>query len=420
MKLLKKIILFSLVCVTTIGTKERNLERQKKTTEQKTNKPIRRSGPPRVLVATTYFPAFAGRFILNMITGLIDNGFDVFIYAKKHGPKWQHPNITKYNLMSKVFYGKIPPLHHFDVVLAQFGYRGVDFVKPLQKTLPQVRPLLITCFRGADITKHIKEKLTNYDKLFELGDLFLPVCNYFKDLLIKNGCDEEKITTLYSAIDCKTFVPTQTQNRQKLIPQKQLLVNRSHSKFTLISTSRLVEKKGITYAIQAVAKLLPKYPNLHYNIVGFGELHKRLKRQIKNLNATANIHLLGRKTESEIVVLLQQADLFTLPSATAQSGDQEGIPNAAKEAMACGRAVILTHHAGNAELVIPGTGLLVHEKNIDELANAIEHLMKHPQQRLRIGRFARKHVAQTFDTTIVVQQLVDLITTLLAEHENHA
>ena len=266
----------------------------------------------------------------------------------------------------------------------------------------------------------LKKNLPITTSYSNLVIFFLPVCNYFKDLLIKNGCDEEKITTLYSAIDCKTFVPTQTQNRQKLIPQKQLLVNRSHSKFTLISTSRLVEKKGITYAIQAVAKLLPKYPNLHYNIVGFGELHKRLKRQIKNLNATANIHLLGRKTESEIVVLLQQADLFTLPSATAQSGDQEGIPNAAKEAMACGRAVILTHHAGNAELVIPGTGLLVHEKNIDELANAIEHLMKHPQQRLRIGRFARKHVAQTFDTTIVVQQLVDLITTLLAEHENHA
>jgi colanic acid/amylovoran biosynthesis glycosyltransferase len=355
-----------------------------------------------------------------MITGLIDNGFDVFIYTKKRGPEWQHPNIIKYNLMQKVSYGKISPLHNFDIVLAQFGYRGVDFVELIQKLPPQIRPLLITCFRGADITKHIKQKLTNYDQLFTHGSLFLPVCDYFKDLLIKNGCDKEKIKILYSAIDCQTFVPTQTHKKQKhIMQQKYSHDKRSIGKFTLISTSRLVEKKGITYAIQAVAKLLPKYPNLHYNIVGFGELYDDLKKQIKNLNATANIHLLGRKTESEIIPLLQQANLFTLPSITAQSGDQEGIPNAAKEAMSCGLPVILTEHAGNAELVIPGTGLLVEEKNVVELANAIEYFMKNPQKRLQMGHFARKYVTEKFDTSIVIQELVAIIHELFARHKNH-
>lgn len=415
MKVVQTVILSLLIFISPINTKDRNQIHQKKqSSEQKNNISMRDSGPPRILITTTYFPAFAGRFILNMITGLIDHGFDVFIYAKKRGPEWHHQNITEYNLMSKVFYGTIPPLHNFDIVLAQFGYCGVDFVEPIQKLPPQARPLLITCFRGADITKHIKQKLTNYDQLFADGNLFLPVCDYFKQLLIKNGCNKQKITTLYSAIDCQTFVPKQKHKEQKRSHTK-----RSIGKFTLVSTSRLVEKKGITYAIQAVAKLLPKYPNLHYNIVGFGELYDDLKKQIKKLNVTANIHLLGRKTELEIITLLQQADLFTLPSITAQSGDQEGIPNAAKEAMSCGLPVILTEHAGNAELVIPGTGLLVPEKNIDELAKAIEYLMKHPKKRLRMGRFARKYVTKNFSTTIVIQQLVAIINQLIAKHQNN-
>ena len=55
-----------------------------------------------------------------------------------------------------------------------------------------------------------------------------------------------------------------------------------------------------------------------------------------------------------ILPCLDEAHLFILPSITAQNGDQEGIANVLKEAMAMGLIVVATDHSGNAELIDHG------------------------------------------------------------------
>ena len=49
------------------------------------------------------------------------------------------------------------------------------------------------------------------------------------------------------------------------------------SNINLLTVARLTEKKGIEYSLQAVAKLMPKYPRLFYRIAGEGELRAELE-----------------------------------------------------------------------------------------------------------------------------------------------
>ena len=108
-----------------------------------------------------------------------------------------------------------------------------------------------------------------------------------------------------------------------------------------------------------------------------------------------------------------------MPSRTGDDGNEEGIPNALKEAMASGLMAIGTWHAGNAELIEDRvSGFLVAEKNVDELAHAIEHVIKNPHLWESIGRNARKKVKDEFETKKSVKRLEEIFYHLLDSSKN--
>src|SRR5213075_1930033 len=106
----------------------------------------------------------------------------------------------------------------------------------------------------------------------------------------------------------------------------------------------------------------------------------------------------GWKTQEEVVELLNRAHIFVLPSIKATDGNEEGIPNALKEAMAMGLPVIATFHAGNAELIENDiSGYLVPQKNILALYNKMIYVIEHPEEWTRIGVNARKTIENRFE-----------------------
>jgi len=98
----------------------------------------------------------------------------------------------------------------------------------------------------------LKENPGIYHKLFREGDLFLPVCQSLKERLIQAGCDENKIVVHYSGIDCSIFEYSQRKR-----------INGEHIK--VLTIARLVEKKGVAFAIEAVAGLISKGGKIVYN-----------------------------------------------------------------------------------------------------------------------------------------------------------
>jgi colanic acid/amylovoran biosynthesis glycosyltransferase len=112
---------------------------------------------------------------------------------------------------------------------------------------------------------------------------------------------------------------------------------------------------------------------------------------IKNLKIENYVTLFGWGTHDQVVAILDKSHIFLLPSITASNGDEEGIANALKEAMAMGLISIGTLHAGTPELIENGvSGFLVPQKNSFQLAKTIEYIIEHPEIWEEIHLAARK------------------------------
>jgi colanic acid/amylovoran biosynthesis glycosyltransferase len=177
----------------------------------------------------------------------------------------------------------------------------------------------------------------------------------------------------------------------------------------IATVARLIEKKGIEYGIQAIAKLQQQYPNLKYMIIGEGNFRDRLEHFITELGVENRVELLGWKSQNEVIEILNQSHLLLAPSVTGQKGDQEGIPVAIMEAMAMGLPIISTQYSGIPELVEDGvSGFLVPERDADAIARKLDSLMKNPDLCLSMGKAGRSYVENHYSIKQLIQQLIDI------------
>jgi colanic acid/amylovoran biosynthesis glycosyltransferase len=361
-----------------------------------------------ILFVTGYFPHISQQFIQEQIVQFIRNGHNVRIHSfqKPKHDKVQK-DVTEYDLLRKTMYGKqLPQLSLFDVVYVQFGYHGQQVVE--EARAKGFAGPIVVCFRGNDLSGYLKRNIHRYDRLFKQADLFLPVCAFFKDRLVDLGCDESKTVVHHSAI-----------NLDKFLFKKHVID--STKQLRLISVCRLTEKKGLEYAVKAVAVLKKKYPRIIYTIVGDADTancsyKNYIQQLVVDLGLEKNVFFYGWATHEEIVKMLDRSDIFLLPSITAGDGDQEGIANALKEAMAAGVPVVATDHAGTAELVAhEQTGLLIEEKDVLGIVKAVYWYSKHPEEVKKIAKQARIKIEEEFAIGSTVTKLEKIFEELLAK-----
>ena len=112
--------------------------------------------------------------------------------------------------------------------------------------------------------------------------------------------------------------------------------------------------------------------------------------------------------------MLDEADLFLLPSVTGENGDMEGIPVALMEAMAVGIPVVSTQHSGIPELIEAGqSGWLVPEYDVQALADRLQAFSSVEEQELQpmLSR-AREKVENDFNQRTIYQKLAHQLHTL--------
>ena len=335
-----------------------------------------------ILMILGSFPVIHDVCILNQITGLIDRGHrvDIFAFSKRDYSHLQE-DVVKYDLMNKTIFGKLPSsLNKYDIIIFQLGHKLFD-VKKKHKFKGKV----VTCLRGYDITVFPKNNSNAYYRYAHFSDLLLPVCDAFKKLLQQGGCRPSKIIVQHSAIDCSkfTFKPRSLS---------------SDGVINIVSAGRFVEKKGFIYTINAIARIMKKYPNVRYTLIGDGVLKKNYEELIARLKLEDKIKIVGWQAHKNYIELLEKSHLFILSSVTAENNDQEGIPNVLKEAMAMGILVIATDHSGNSELIEHGvSGFLVPERNSREIYNAVDSLLNNTEQWPAIQQAAVKKIWKEFE-----------------------
>ncbi len=364
-------------------------------------------GNPKILFVLNKFPRITETFILSQITGLIDKGCDISIWAcQTDETDIVHPNVIKYQLLDKLQYVDYHDtssqkcmrqlVHDFDIIYCQYDWIGTVLAKIKSKT--KFKGKLVVCIRGGPLDSRIKKNPQGYKILFALTDLFLPVCHFFKNNLIDLGVKKERIIVHHSAIDCYA------------ISYKQRYC--SGQTINILTIARLIRSKGLDFGIKAIARLCEKYPNIQYTIIGGGKLHAYLQRLIHKLRMNRNIRLLGWRSHKKIIKYLYKSHILLHPSICS-----EGIPNAIMEGMASGLPVVSTKVNGISEIVDHGnSGFIVSPNNALALGEKVEYLITHPELWNVMGKIGRDYVEKEHNIIVENNKLIDIFESLLSNN----
>jgi colanic acid/amylovoran biosynthesis glycosyltransferase len=378
---------------------------------------------------TGSFPKLSETFVLDQITGLLDLGHDVRIFAfDSTQESLRHADIERYRLLDRTtlldaparalvpgalaslpdFARWVPGVRYRDALATRFryGFQGAfdvvychfGHVAERARRLLRVGFFagpLVAVFHAYDLA--IWPRLRGagcYDALFAEATRLLPITEHWKQRLIALGADPAKIEVRRMGIDLETFA-----FRERTLEPG--------DKFALVSVGRLVEKKGFGSSLEALARIRSLLPRpIAYHVVGEGPLRSELETMAQRLGVSDIVSFHGAKTRTEIATLLDSMHVLLAPSMTAADGDTEGLPMVIIEAMGRGLPVIATAHAGIPELVRNGeTGWLVPERDASALADAVLEAARSPQHWAAIGRAARRTVEERHDLRRLVREL---------------
>jgi glycosyltransferase involved in cell wall biosynthesis len=179
---------------------------------------------------------------------------------------------------------------------------------------------------------------------------------------------------------------------------------------TIVAVGRLTDKKAPHLTILAFAEALQRMPSLRLRIIGSGELASVCRDMIIALGLAQAVELVGSASKDEIMSAMQDAFLFVQHSVIALNGDTEGTPVAVLEAGAAGLPVVATRHAGIEEVIHHGvTGLLVNERDVMAMSDAILQFARNRELARSVGETARHHVKQNFSLQAHIDQLTNVI-----------
>lgn len=184
--------------------------------------------------------------------------------------------------------------------------------------------------------------------------------------VLEEICPGKAVSVMPMGCDTKEFSPS--HRKENFFGQ--------NGKPVVLFVGRLAEKKGVTYLIEAMKRV-----DAQLVIVGDGPLRAQLEEQAKPLGD--KVQFLGAKTHDQLAEIYASADVFAAPSVQAKDGDVEGFGLVFLEAMASGLPVVASRSGGIPYLVHDGeNGLLVEPGNAEELAGAIERVLKNVNLRM--------------------------------------
>jgi glycosyltransferase involved in cell wall biosynthesis len=276
---------------------------------------------------------------------------------KKDIHYWTQREIISYSWKAKKFIDKLMKEKEYNVCHAFFGIPCGAIVYFFRRKFPYVVSL-----RGSDVP--------GFNKRFGLQYVFLtPIIKQvwkqagavvansegLKELALKSSPDQE-ISVIYNGIDISEFRPDFNKAN-------------SNGEMRVVCVSRLIERKGIRFLIEAIEKLKDRKVKLI--LVGEGNQEDELKKLVVDSRVSDRVEFKGYMDHDSIANLYRTSDVFVLPSLN------EGMSNALLEAMASGLPVIVTDTGGTSEL-IDGNGVVVPMCDSDAIAEAIREFMDNP------------------------------------------
>ncbi len=193
------------------------------------------------------------------------------------------------------------------------------------------------------------------------ADSIIVTSSFVKQTLVERGVGSDKITIVAYGFDPTPVTPVRDE---QAVPR-------------VLFVGGCSLRKGIPYLVEAFKRIeAPATLRL------VGRANDALIARVGGL--PPNIEAVGPKTGADLLAEYRSADVFVLPSV------EDGYGLVTNEAMSAGLPVIVSDHAGSAEVVREGeNGFVVPSRDVDALVERIEVLLRDGDRRRRMGAAAR-------------------------------
>jgi colanic acid/amylovoran biosynthesis glycosyltransferase len=309
--------------------------------------------------------------------------------ASGHGFKYQVLHFLKSSALASIR----PDLVHYE-----WNTAAIDF-QYMQKVWQC--PNVVSC-RGSQILirPHIADN-TAYIEALKTSFLLADGIHCVSEDILQEGAhyglDSKKARVIRPAVNEKQFYPL---NREM-----------NDSRFHVVSTGSLIWRKGMEYALHAIALLKAKGVPLTYHIIGDGAELLRILYSINDLGIQDEVKIHGKLSPDKVLERLQSSDVFLLSSLG------EGISNAVLEAMSCGLPVVSSDCGGMCEVICDGQdGYIVPIFDAEAMAERLFTLYSDKALRQDMGKQARQKILNEFRLEQQIQDFLDFYASLLKPH----
>jgi glycosyltransferase involved in cell wall biosynthesis len=275
---------------------------------------------------------------------------------------------------------------HWPFPLALFGWAA-------QRARPARPPRLVTTFYGVEL-RWVKTAM--------------PLFRGFLRWAARRS-DAVVAISSYTAAELRELVdmPIEVIPYTTSLPDPEPVPTGQDATGPVLFVGRLVERKGVAQALEAIAKLGPNGPRLE--IVGEGPERPALVELAARLGVADRVVFRGRIPAAELQASYARAAVCVLPSIQDARGDTEGLGVVLLEAMNHGTPVVASRIGGIPDIVEDGkSGLLVPPADADALAAAIRRLIDDPALARRLGEAGRRRLQERFSWRAIVQRWLDL------------
>jgi glycosyltransferase involved in cell wall biosynthesis len=216
-------------------------------------------------------------------------------------------------------------------------------------------------------------------KVCKNAKIIIPLSQYL-NTLIKENIGEYKVRVIPNGVYIDKFQP---KAKKKII----------------LSTGRLLPRKGFQYLIKAVSN---KDYNYEVHIAGDGPMMQELRALAEESKTKIVFHGWMDNNSKEYKQLLEEASIYVLAS------EKENASIALLEAMSAGCAIITSSISGCPE-TIGNSGLIVEAKNSEQIRDAIESLVNNPKKMQRLEKLARKRIIKMFDWNKIIKEYEEVL-----------
>ncbi|RDI40161.1 glycosyltransferase family 4 protein [Falsibacillus pallidus] len=370
----------------------------------------------KILIATAYDYPHAGGLSTHVTTlkaGLESRGHEVDILSFSNvspvlrkvyaqGPSFLLNKVKKgkgivwsHNVRKKMLQALIEKNKHkqYDIINAQDPFTALAAFETGIPTVATVHGYMTfesiskgSMDEGSAEAEYMKEVER---KVYKGARAIITVDQRLKEYVKKESGVEA--TAIRNFIDIHGFKP----DKDKKVEYRKKY-NVSTQDKVLFVPRRLTKKNGVIYPALAMPRILEKHPNTHLIYAGSGEAMGEIKKIVEENKLEKNVTLLGAIPHGQIKEYYALTDIVLVPSVHS-AGVEEATSISALEAMGSGSPLVACAVGGLKEIVNHEVdGLLVEEKNVEELADAVIEYLDNPLKGEEFAARARTKIEQEY------------------------